>query len=55
MKPVCYDSASGPGAGVVVDEQVLEGIGVLRNTIAPKVNPDSNYRFKAPPRGAPAR
>jgi fumarylacetoacetate (FAA) hydrolase len=33
----------------------VEGIGVLRNTIAPKVNQDSNYRFKAPSRGAPAR
>jgi fumarylacetoacetate (FAA) hydrolase len=32
----------------------VEAIGVLRNTIAPKVNPDSNYRFKASP-GAPAR
>ena len=34
--------------GDVVEIEV-EGIGVLRNTIAPKVNPDSNYRFKAPP------
>jgi fumarylacetoacetate (FAA) hydrolase len=33
----------------------VEGIGVLRNTIASKVNPDPNYRFKAPPPGAPAR
>ena len=33
--------------GDVVEIEV-EGIGVLRNTIAPKVNPDSNYRFKAP-------
>jgi fumarylacetoacetate (FAA) hydrolase len=32
--------------GDVVEIEV-EGIGVLRNTIAPKVNPDSNYRFKA--------
>jgi 2-keto-4-pentenoate hydratase/2-oxohepta-3-ene-1,7-dioic acid hydratase in catechol pathway len=31
----------------------VEGIGVLRNTIAPKVNPDPNYRFKAPPPAAP--
>jgi fumarylacetoacetate (FAA) hydrolase len=29
-------------------EIAVEGIGFLRNTIAPKVNPDSNYRFKAP-------
>ena len=40
--------------GDVVEIEV-EGIGVLRNTIAPKLNPDSNYRFKAPPPGAPAR
>ena len=40
--------------GDVVEIEV-EGIGVLRNTIAPKVNPDSNYRFKAPPPGAPAQ
>ena len=33
--------------GDVVEIEV-EGIGVLRNTIAPKVNPDPNYRFKAP-------
>jgi fumarylacetoacetate (FAA) hydrolase len=33
----------------------VEGIGVLRNTIASKVNPDPNYRFKAVPPGAPAR
>ena len=32
--------------GDVVEIEV-EGIGILRNTIAPKVNPDSNYRFKA--------
>src|SRR5919106_1399173 len=40
-----------------VVEMEVEGIGVLRNTIAPKVNPDPNYRFTAPlPRGsAPAR
>jgi fumarylacetoacetate (FAA) hydrolase len=34
--------------GDVVEIEV-EGIGMLRNTIAPKVNPDSNYRFRAPP------
>jgi 2-keto-4-pentenoate hydratase/2-oxohepta-3-ene-1,7-dioic acid hydratase in catechol pathway len=33
--------------GDVVEIEV-EGIGVLSNAIAPKVNPDSNYRFKAP-------
>lgn len=33
--------------GDVVEIEV-EGIGVLRNTIAPKTNPDSGYRFKAP-------
>jgi 2-keto-4-pentenoate hydratase/2-oxohepta-3-ene-1,7-dioic acid hydratase in catechol pathway len=33
----------------------VEGIGVLRNTIASKVNPDPNYRFKAPPPGASSR
>jgi fumarylacetoacetate (FAA) hydrolase len=27
----------------------VEGIGILRNTIAPKENPDPNYRFKVPP------
>jgi fumarylacetoacetate (FAA) hydrolase len=32
--------------GDVVEIEV-EGIGALRNTIAPKVNQDSNYRFKA--------
>lgn len=31
-----------------VVEMEVEGIGVLRNTIAPKVNPDPNYRFKVP-------
>jgi fumarylacetoacetate (FAA) hydrolase len=36
--------------GDVVEIEV-EGIGILRNTIAPKINPDSNYRFKAPPQG----
>ena len=33
--------------GDVVEIEV-EGIGILRNTIAPKINPDANYRFKAP-------
>jgi len=33
--------------GDVVEIEV-EGIGVLRNTIAPKVDPDPNYRFRAP-------
>src|SRR5262245_11920576 len=37
-----------------VVEMEVEKIGVLRNTIAPKVNPDPNYRFKAPPVAAPA-
>jgi 2-keto-4-pentenoate hydratase/2-oxohepta-3-ene-1,7-dioic acid hydratase in catechol pathway len=37
--------------GDVVEIEV-EGIGILRNSIAPKVNPDSNYRFKAPRRGS---
>jgi fumarylacetoacetate (FAA) hydrolase len=40
--------------GDVVEIEV-EGIGILHNTIAPKVNPDPNYRFKAPPRGTSAR
>lgn len=39
--------------GDVVEIEV-EGIGVLRNTIAPKVNPDPKYRFKAPAAEAPA-
>jgi fumarylacetoacetate (FAA) hydrolase len=39
--------------GDVVEIEV-EGIGILRNTIAPKINPDPNYRFKAPPLVAPA-
>ena len=39
--------------GDVVEIEV-EGIGVLRNTLAPKVNPDPNYRFKAPPLASPA-
>ncbi len=34
--------------GDVVEIEV-EGIGVLRNTIAPKINPNPHYRFKAPP------
>jgi fumarylacetoacetate (FAA) hydrolase len=38
-----------------VVEIEVEGIGVLRNTIAPKVNSNLNYRFKAPPPSAPAR
>lgn len=33
--------------GDVVEIEV-EGIGVLRNTVGPKVDPDPNYRFKAP-------
>src|SRR5438132_1845950 len=33
--------------GDVVEIEV-EGIGILRNTIAPKLNPDFNYRFRAP-------
>jgi fumarylacetoacetate (FAA) hydrolase len=40
-----------PGDVVAME---VEGIGVLRNTIAPKVNPDPNYRFKAPAVAAPA-
>jgi fumarylacetoacetate (FAA) hydrolase len=40
--------------GDVVEIEV-EGIGVLRNTIAPKVKPDSNYRFKAPALETPAK
>jgi fumarylacetoacetate (FAA) hydrolase len=39
--------------GDIVEIEV-EGIGVLRNTIAPKIQPDPNYRFKAPPMAAPA-
>ena len=39
--------------GDVVEIEV-EGIGVLRNTIAPKINPDPNYRYKAAPLAAPA-
>jgi 2-keto-4-pentenoate hydratase/2-oxohepta-3-ene-1,7-dioic acid hydratase in catechol pathway len=38
--------------GDVVEIEV-EGIGVLSNTIAPKVNPDLNYRLRAPPPGTP--
>jgi 2-keto-4-pentenoate hydratase/2-oxohepta-3-ene-1,7-dioic acid hydratase in catechol pathway len=40
--------------GDVVEIEV-EGIGVLRNTIAPKVKPGSNYRFKAPALETPAK
>jgi fumarylacetoacetate (FAA) hydrolase len=39
--------------GDIVEMEVA-GVGVLRNTIAPKVNPDPNYRFKAPLMEAPA-
>jgi fumarylacetoacetate (FAA) hydrolase len=39
--------------GDIVEIEV-EGIGVLRNTITPKVQPNPNYRFKAPPMVAPA-
>ena len=40
-----------------VVEMEVEGIGVLRNTIAPKVDPDPHYRFKPPPAevSAPSR
>jgi fumarylacetoacetate (FAA) hydrolase len=31
-----------------VVEITVERIGILRNTIAPKINPEPNYRFKAP-------
>jgi fumarylacetoacetate (FAA) hydrolase len=42
-----------PGDVVEID---VERIGILRNTIAPKINPDPNYRFKAPaPRIPPSR
>jgi fumarylacetoacetate (FAA) hydrolase len=40
--------------GDVVEIEV-EGIGILRNTIAPKVNTDPNYRFAAPPPAPSAR
>ena len=40
--------------GDVVEIEV-EGIGILRNTIAPKVNTDRNYRFTAPPPATSAR
>jgi fumarylacetoacetate (FAA) hydrolase len=40
-------------AGDVVEIEV-EGIGLLRNTIAPKINADPHYRFKAPPLEASA-
>jgi fumarylacetoacetate (FAA) hydrolase len=36
--------------GDVVEIEV-EGIGILRNTIAPKVDPAENYRFRAPSAG----
>ena len=39
--------------GDIVEIEV-EGIGILRNTIAPKLNPGFNYRFKAPRAEAPA-
>jgi len=32
----------------------VEGIGVLRNTLAPKVGFDPEYRYKAPPSEPPA-
>lgn len=35
-------------------EMEVEGIGVLRNTLAPKVGYDPNYRYKAPPSPPPA-
>jgi fumarylacetoacetate (FAA) hydrolase len=37
-----------------VVEIEVEAIGILRNRIAPKVNPDPHYRFKAPPMEAAA-
>jgi 2-keto-4-pentenoate hydratase/2-oxohepta-3-ene-1,7-dioic acid hydratase in catechol pathway len=37
-----------------VVEIAVEGMGVLRNTIAPKVDPNPHYRFKAPAMEAPA-
>ena len=40
--------------GDVVEIEV-EGIGVLRSTIAPKLKLDPNYRFKPPPPGTPVR
>jgi fumarylacetoacetate (FAA) hydrolase len=40
--------------GDVVEIEV-EGIGVLRNTIAPKLTLDGNYRYKAPPPVSTAR
>jgi fumarylacetoacetate (FAA) hydrolase len=40
-------------AGDVVEIEV-QGIGTLRNTIAPKIQADPHYRFKAPPMAAPA-
>jgi 2-keto-4-pentenoate hydratase/2-oxohepta-3-ene-1,7-dioic acid hydratase in catechol pathway len=35
-------------------EITVEGIGTLRNSIAPKVDPNPHYRFKAPPMEASA-
>ncbi len=32
-----------------VVEMEIEGIGVLRNTLGPKIGEDPNYRYKAPP------
>ena len=36
-----------------VVEMEVEGIGVLRNTLAPKVGFDPEYRYKAPPSDPP--
>jgi fumarylacetoacetate (FAA) hydrolase len=41
-----------PGDFVEIE---VEGIGVLRSTIAPKLKLDPNYRFKAPQPGTPVR
>jgi hypothetical protein len=38
--------------GDIVEIEV-EAIGVLRNTVGPKTNPDPNYRFKARPQDPP--
>jgi 2-keto-4-pentenoate hydratase/2-oxohepta-3-ene-1,7-dioic acid hydratase in catechol pathway len=40
-----------PGDVVEID---VEGIGVLRNRIGPKRNPDPSYRFKPMPMPGPA-
>jgi 2-keto-4-pentenoate hydratase/2-oxohepta-3-ene-1,7-dioic acid hydratase in catechol pathway len=40
--------------GDVVEIEV-EGIGILRNTIAPKMHLDPDYRFTAPPPVASVR